>query len=122
VSVAALLSCLRLRWVLLVSLVVVAVSYPFNTVALATATGVVFRVGDALWPGGKSPVIVMTVSALCLGGLLHFGVFVVIAWLVVKVSAREARIAKGIRLLALAFFYTVAVFVSFLLMPHIWSL
>jgi hypothetical protein len=122
VSAVALLSRLPLRWALLVSLVVVAVSYPFNTVALATGTGVVLRGGDALWPGGRSLVVVMTVSALCLTGLLHFGVFLVIAWLVVKASAQEARSATGTRLLAFAFFYTVAVFVSFLLMPQIGSL
>jgi len=110
ISIGAWPSWISVRSAFLLGLVVVAVSFPVSVAFIAA-----FRMVLAVIPRQQFRIAVP--AALGVAILLHFGVFSTAAWLVHRASRSQPSAVRAKAMLILAFAYTVAVFVAFLIVP-----
>jgi hypothetical protein len=110
ISIGVWPSWISVRSVFLLGLVVVAVSFPFSVAFIAA-----FRMVLAVIPRQEFRIAVP--MALGVAILLHFGVFSTVAWLVHRALRSQPSAARAKAMMILAFLYTVAVFVAFVIVP-----
>jgi formate hydrogenlyase subunit 3/multisubunit Na+/H+ antiporter MnhD subunit len=109
-SVGAWPSRLSVRWAFLIGLLIVAISLPVSAAALGA-----FRIVTAVVPRQKFEVVVP--AALGVAILLHFGIFMALAWLIHRVLQSRPASVRSKAMIATALVYTIAMCVIFLMLP-----